>query len=503
MRSSFRRSLHAAVVIALAAAGTAATAVPAVGHVAPKPRTYTAVMTPTSARPGVVTSYTVAVKNTSKVLLTALDHFVLTVPTGFSVTAGTVKSPRGGWTESVAGGLLSASTSVPLRYGLHKGESMKVKFTATDDVSCDARKVTWAQKADGAIIDPYIAQSPDPQVQMTPVADNFAVTTVTDASNPPLTNAVAVGAPFTVSGIFRCGEVATPTWGPSTLSLVKSAPGSPDNGGVIGGTTSVSVPAYSSAATVSGATYSAIENQVGITAAWSGGAGDSFALNVFGEVVTVNGTPGEAIEPEQLNVTGAAADLPNGANGPVSIVVSACGADQTQTAPCSSGTQIELTGNFKDDGSDPLYSFDAPAEISWLCAAETCPHGTDGSVEDEPSTDYTYNYECPGSSCDGNGSDFGEREVEEDFTAYPVYVSIHKDGADTPFAIAPRCVPLPESNYDPEKSTLLHTTGQIIDPAAQALGFCVDVNAITRTDNSFTGDLRIPVLFVEDLKLRP
>ena len=39
--------------------------------------------------------------------------------------------------------------------------------------------------------------------------------------------------------------------------------------------------------------------------------------------------------------------------------------------------------------------------------------------------------------------------------------------------------------------------------AGQAAGFCVDVNAITRTNNLFTGDLNIPVLFVEDFRLRP
>jgi hypothetical protein len=64
-------------------------------------------------------------------------------------------------------------------------------------------------------------------------------------------------------------------------------------------------------------------------------------------------------------------------------------------------------------------------------------------------------------------------------------------------------VPLPVSNSDPNRYALLHLTGQITDPIAKSLGFCVDVNAITRTGNVFSGDLRIPVLFVEDLKLRP
>jgi hypothetical protein len=475
-------------------------ATPASAHV-PTPRTYTAVLSPTSAASGAPTAYAVVVKNTSTVL-SALDRFVLVVPVGFSVTTGSVTSPRGGWTESLAAGVLTAKTSTPVRSGLRKGESMTVNFTATDTVPCDTRNVTWLQKADGIVIDPFVPQSPDPTVQMMPVADNVQVTDVTDGSNPPLHRQVQVGAPFTVQGVFRCGATPAPTGSASTLSLVKTTPGQPDTGGALGGSLTANVPAGSTSATLSGATYGAVENQVGITADWSGGADESFQLDVFDEVKTVNGTPFIAIPPSQLTVSGAQADLGNGANGPVSIVASACAGDQTDAAPCSAGTQIELTGNFKTDASVPLYSFAAPARISWLCSASTCPHGPNGTVEAESTTNYLYNYECIGSACVGEGTQFGEREVEEDFHNYPVFVSIHQNGVDTPFAPAPRCVRLP-SNSDPDRYALLHQTGQITDPIAQALGFCVDVNAITRTGNVFSGDLRIPVLFVEDLKMRP
>lgn len=484
---------------ALLALATVVTATPAGAYVSTQ-RTYTTVLSPTSAPSAGPTAYAVVVKNTSTVL-SALDHFVLVVPAGFSVTTGAVTSPRGGWTETLAAGVLTAKTSTPIRSGLRKGESMTVRFIATDSVACDTRKVTWLQKADGIIIDPFVPLSPDPTVQMKAVADNVQVADVTDGSNPPLHRQVQVGAPFTVQGIFRCGTTPAPTSSASTLSLVKTSAGQPDAQGSLGGSLTANVPAGSTSAIVSGATYSAVENQVGITADWSGGADDSFRLDVFDEVKTVIGTPGVAIPPSQLSVSGAEADLRNGANGPVSIVVSAC-ADQI-AAPCSSGTQIELTGNFKTDASVPLYWFTAPARISWLCPASSCPHGANGMVESESTTNYLYNYECPGSACVGEGTLFGEREVEEDFHNYPVFVSISKNGVDTPFAAAPRCVPLPASNSDTDRSALLHLTGQITDPIAQSVGFCVDVNAITRTGNLFSGDLRIPVLFVEDLKMRP
>jgi hypothetical protein len=497
------RPVHVVATVAAFAlvAGTSVMAATSAGAHVPKPRTYTAVLSPTSAPSAGPTDYAVVVTNTSMVL-SALDRFVLVVPVGFSVTTGSVTSPRGGWTESVIAGVLKASTRTPVRSGLRKGESMTVRFSATDTVPCDSRTVTWLQKADGIVIDPFIPQSPDPTVQMMPGADNVQVADVTDGSNPPLHRQVQVGAPFSVQAIFRCGATPAPTGSASTLSLVKTSPGQPDAGGALGGTLTANVPAGSTSATLTGATYGAVENQVGITADWSGGADDSFRLDVFDEVKTVNATPGQAIPPALLTVSDAQADLGNGANGPVSIVTSACLTDQS-VAPCSAGTQIELTGNFKTDASVPLYSFTAPARISWLCPATSCPHGPNGTVESEPSANYVYNYDCPGTSCQGEGSNFGEREVEEDFHNYPVFVSIHKNGVDTPFAAAPRCVPLPVSNSDPNRYALLHLTGQITDPIAKALGFCVDVNAITRAGNLFSGDIRIPVLFVEDLKLRP
>jgi hypothetical protein len=492
--------------VVLAAAGVAVAAGPADAGLTLRPRTYSTVLTPATARAGVPTAYAVVVKNTSTAI-SALDHFVLVIPTGFTLTTGAVTSPRGGWTETVAGGLLSATTSAPIRYGLRPGESMTVRFTATDTTPCHSATVTWVQKADGLIIDPFVAQSPDPKVTVTSVADNFLVTSVKDGSSPPLANAAAVGAPFTVSGTFRCGTTTAPTTGASTVTLVKSSAGTPDTGGVLGGTTSVNVPAGSTTATVNGATYSAVEDQVGVTADWSGGGDSTFRLDVFGDVATVIGTPGVAIPPAQLTVDGAQADLGNGANGPVSLVVSACApGDQTSTATCSAGTEIELTANYKTDGGVPLYNFDAPARISWLCPATVCPHGGPNQApEQEPSSNYNYNYECYGNDCASNSSPFGEREVEEDFQNFPLFVSLHDPvtNTDSPFRAAPRCVPLPSYTNGISRYDFLHTTGKIINPDARTLGFCVDVNAITRENNAFGGGLRQPVLFVEDLKLRP
>ncbi len=484
--------------VALAAGALTFTATPANAGFTPKPRTYSATMSPLTATPQQPTDYSVVVTNTST-RLSGLDNFELVIPNGFSVNAGAVTAPRGGWSESVSGGKVVAKTSQPVRYALRMGESMTVRFTATDNTACDGTPATWVQKADGIVIDPWVAGNADPTVQMTPVANRFVVTSVTDESTPALDHQVVQGAGFTTTGQFRCGGAVAPVGVDSTVTLSKQSAGSPDKGGAVGGTVTASVEAGDTTAMISGTTYSAVENGVGIGASWSAGTGDSFKIDVLGAAASVVGTPGTGIPTSALTVPGASADLGNGANGPVSIVVNAC--DEQESAPCSNGTQVELTGNFKSGGA-PLYNYLDPAAINWLCPSGQagCEHpDSEGSTKK-----YTYNYDCTGTSCKGYGTLFGEREVEEDFAAFPVYVSIRgDDGTYGPFEQAPRCVDLPTSNYQSDRYYLLHVTGKMLSSTAQDTGFCVDVNAITRAGNSFAGDLTIPVLFVEDLKLRP
>jgi hypothetical protein len=172
------------------------------------------------------------------------------------------------------------------------------------------------------------------------------------------------------------------------------------------------------------------------------------------------------------------ADLPNGAAGNVYFSQEACAQDTDPTCPL--GTEIDLSGAFAS-----LYNDASPGLVSITCLASTCPHPD----SEPPDQAYDYNFACLADSCSDGVNPFGEREVEEDFAAYPVFVELK---GSTEFAQAPRCVPVDD----------LTTTGKITDAAAIAAGFCVDVNAITRTDDSFSGDLIRPVLFVEDPKMR-
>jgi hypothetical protein len=159
--------------------------------------------------------------------------------------------------------------------------------------------------------------------------------------------------------------------------------------------------------------------------------------------------------------------LPNGANGPVSFTEVPCTA-LPGDPECD--TEVNLFGNFKDGEGQPLYSFDEPATITWTCPEDECP-----------ATEPVY------------GS-FAQDQVL-DFQAYRIEVSLFVDGEYTDFVEAEECNPIVTNPANV-------VTGVITDDDAKAAGFCVDVYAISRADNSFGGDLTIPVLFVEDPKLR-
>jgi len=203
------------------------------------------------------------------------------------------------------------------------------------------------------------------------------------------------------------------------------------------------------------------------------------------------------------SVGGATAVLPNGSFGPVSFTSATCvvGVD----LGCASGTEFTLAGVFTNPANpdDHLYSFDAPAALTWTCSSPAdCSHGpltTEGtaagtrSAESEPSTNYLYNQ--------GIG-DINEQEQVEDFHWFPIYVALRTgtnlDGTPQygPFGLAPACSP-----FVTNPASII--TGRIVNSDAQTAGYCVDVYAITRAGQTFTGAPTIPVLFVEDPKMRP
>lgn len=306
---------------------------------------------------------------------------------------------------------------------------------------------------------------------------HLTIDAVSDPLHPGTLSFLSTGKPFDVQVTARDAyDNASPYAGAVTLTATGHA-GDP----TVGVLSTLSQQQLDPATTLSEVTYSGVGLGVTLIASAAGlGPDATTSVDVNAFVTQVAGTPGVAIDPALLNVPGrATADLGKGANGTVSLLVSACGTDPT---PCSAGTQVQLSGSFKDSSGNPLYGFGTPssplmpAEILWQCPASACPHP---DLSEEPRF-ATYNY-------------WGNDEGREEFNSYPVYVSLHTPTGDLPFAQAPACVP----------SWNRWTTGRILTSQAQAAGFCIDVNAITRAGNSFTGALSMPLLFVEDPRLRP
>jgi hypothetical protein len=199
----------------------------------------------------------------------------------------------------------------------------------------------------------------------------------------------------------------------------------------------------------------------------SGSISGSAEFDVVAAGVSGSGT--------EITLTGAGgttytAVLPNGSNGPVEFTEVPCTALPGEP-DCD--TEVNLFGKFKTDAGVPLYTNDNPAAVEWGCPASECEYR-------EPEGSYGQNVQ----------------EQWVDFENFKIEVSLRLDNGDyTDFAEASFCN---EKKDNPSNGV----KGKITDPAAIAAGFCVDVYSISRAGDSFGGDLTIPVLFVEDPKLR-
>ena len=480
-----RRLLTSAAAALTAVAGLVAVAPPASAHGSSgfAPRTYTSALTSGPIARGVPTTFALTITNTTaSPYITALDRVRVTIPAGWSaVSAGAVTAPRGYWSASVSGSTLTAKTT-KVSSALKRTESVTIAFTATaSSSSCTARTDSWLLAVDGVLL-VYTSQSPTPTTTLGAIADTATVTSVTSANPPgdPLEGQAVVDHSFDVGVAFTCGGDPAP----ATTSLELSTTNATGtlthpSSSVTGQTTG----------TVSGS-YSAVVDGLPLTVTSSlPNATTSI------DIISAYLAPGDSTT---LQVPGATAVLPNGANGPVTFTTGPC------TTDCHNGsTQTVLSANFKDDQGNPLYDNAHPATLVQTCAASECTF-KGGNVFFSNAylltNPFPYNSSllCFFFLC---GPSFSGQAGQSDFGTYPVFVSIYKNGADQPFLQAPRCVAQPSSGASLSAWQHFFTdTGAISNPAAQALGFCVDVNAITRTGNKFTGDLQLPILFVEDPK---
>ena len=295
---------------------------------------------------------------------------------------------------------------------------------------------------------------------------------ITDTSKSPALPNPAANKAFNVvfTSFDQFGNIAATPAVPITLSALNSA------GGILTiSTLSPATDGTTGHGTLSAA-FSAAQNGLVLQVASPGLTPGTRATDISLAGDSLAGRPNV---PGTLSAGIAGANLGAGAYGTVYLTNSLC----ATTDPTCHGQEVSLAGLFSDPTNlaSHLYSLAHPAVVTWTCAT-ACVH-PDG---DKASSAYP-----------GRVNDEGEHESEqaEDFAKYPISVSLHVNGAYLPFAVAPACRVLSDS-------TQQGLTGAITNPAATAAGFCVDVYGISRAGGITSGALTLPVLFVEDPKIR-
>ena len=284
------------------------------------------------------------------------------------------------------------------------------------------------------------------------------ITSLADVSQEPALPVPASGQTFAVGvdAVDAYGNLATTPSVPVTLSALPPA----------AGTLTAPPVATSGGRAVVTATYSVAQQALQLQVGSPGLTPDEATTDVVTAGASDAGTPGT---PADLTAGDAHASLGNGSVGDVFLTTAPC-----PEFDCPGSTEISLDGVFTDPVLGELYSNEDPAEVDWTCSATECPYYAG------PGPSYGY---FPG----------------YDFEDFPMQVSLKVSGSYQPFDEAPSC-------RDLSDRTQRGLTGALVTPEAQAKGFCVDVYAVSRVGASGPGPfgaVTLPVLFVEDPKLRP
>ena len=161
--------------------------------------------------------------------------------------------------------------------------------------------------------------------------------------------------------------------------------------------------------------------------------------------------------------------LPNGSNGDVSFTEVPCEALAGDPELRHRGRTWRATSRALT--SKPLYSIDDPAAVDWTCPADEC-------LRDRRPVYGSF-----------------DQDQEVDFENYRIQVSLLVNGEYTEFADAEPCNPIVERPAQASSPGRSPTT----TPRRRASASTSTRSAVP---TAFGGDLTIPVLFVEDPKLR-
>ena len=222
--------------------------------------------------------------------------------------------------------------------------------------------------------------------QAGPVKGSLVVLSVSDQGTG-LAGAVA-GRPFTVVVEARDPLGAPLVMGKATTLRLSLVTGSGTLAGVLDGV----IPRRASRGSVSGATYSALENGVTLGVATVSGtalSGTTTTINVAASAVRAEASPRSALtvtdpgcaSPTPTSPVCGFLRLPNGGNGRVLMSVGSC--DSILTCRTTGGTTARLVTadvSLKDEAGLPLYTRAAPAVFILACDKVLCGQGGVGQV---------------------------------------------------------------------------------------------------------------------------
>ncbi len=222
-----------------------------------------------------------------------------------------------------------------------------------------------------------VSAGPAAAIQVTGVAD--------EGTDPALPHPV-VGKPFDTSVRFVDAFGNPAAAGAGVTITLSRATGT----GAVGGTISLAVPTGATTATITGSTYSVLENAVVLqVSATTGGplTPGTITTDVAGQAATVDGTPGVPIptinsldpvsgQPCVLSATQTTCsqfNLPKGALDAVYLYQTACPTG-CKTGGGSTAQIVYGTGTLTTATGTPLYTRSKPASMVIRCYSVLCPH---------------------------------------------------------------------------------------------------------------------------------
>jgi hypothetical protein len=177
------------------------------------------------------------------------------------------------------------------------------------------------------------------------------------------------------------------TGAPLTVNQASGVALSAAKPGTLSGTTTGTIAAGASSTRISGAVYSAVANNVTLTARDTSGPAltdGTISVNIAHTAFKTQAIPRQALDVTDPSCSAPTPDMPtcaflllgNGASGDVLMSVGSCdGITSCLKNGATSGELVTASANLKDGNGMPLYTKTAPATIILACDKTLCAKG--------------------------------------------------------------------------------------------------------------------------------